>query len=409
MNKPIKVPSRHFSINNNVSFIVRDADTGRIRKIRQGHNSATNSILTGLGHYLTGDGILNQGWHLLKEYVPQYISLGTMGLYSQEANAEGLPIGIGVGPGDEIQGYKDYLLQTPGYGADGYDANINNSRPYFGLGPMFKDRKAPILPETGLIGDINQDGKVDMEDFLMLVDYNCGNITLTPKAQKAADINGDGVINCDDVELLKNYVQNEDPDKGDLGSYEYWAQGLPTVNCELISDSFPRAKISYREIVPEMEAEFPQTIDVVFSAMISTGALAQFREPGRDYIFITEAGLWSTPKWTDSGENGLLAGYRLAPTDQRYWGMDEQSVTDGVAMMVLAEQGVTNPTAQQIQNIKPTIAADNRNRLQRQILRVGVNQVVQVIWKIQLGGLEQLQNINSIYQATNDLYWYFWD
>ena len=187
MNKPIKVPSRHFSINNNVSFIVRDADTGRIRRIRQGHNSATNSILTGLGHYLTGDGILNQGWHLLKEYVPQYISLGTMGLYSQEANAEGLPIGIGVGPGDEIQGYKDYLLQTPGYGADGYDANINNNRPYFGLGPMFKDRKAPILPETGLIGDINQDGKVDMEDFLMLVDYNCGNITLSLKAQKAAD------------------------------------------------------------------------------------------------------------------------------------------------------------------------------------------------------------------------------
>lgn len=398
MNNSIEVPSRHFTINNNVSFVVRDADTGRIRLVRQGHNAATNSILIGIGHYLTGDGILNQGWHLLKQYVPQYISLGTMGLYSQEQNDKGLPVGIGSAAGvDEIQGYKDYMTQAPGYGADGYDANINNNRTYFGLGPPFAQRPNPITPDTGLIGDINLDGKVDMEDFMLLVDYQCGRAQLQGKALKAADINKDGVVNCDDVQLLQDYVQNEDPDKADLGQYEYVPSSPPTVNCELISDTFPRAPITYREIVPETEAEFPQTIDVVFSAMISTGALAQFREPGKDYIFITEAGLWSSQEYRELGENGLLAGYRLAPTDQKYWGMDADSVSDDVAISYLQDQGIKNPSDEQIQQIKPTVAEANRNRLQNQILRVGVNQVVQVIWKIQLGGLEQLQNINSIY------------
>lgn len=409
MNNRIKVPSRHFAINNNVSFIVRDADTGRIRRIRQGHNAATNSILTGIGHYLTGDGILNQGWHLLRQYVPQYISLGTMGLYSQEQNAEGLPIGIGSAPGSTIeQGFKDYMLQTPGYGADGYDANLNNNRPYFGLGPPYADREGFETPDTGLIGDINLDGKVDIDDFMLLVDYQCEEIELQGKALKAADINGDGQINCEDVQILQEYVQNEDPNKGDLGTYEYVENGIPCVGCELISDTFPRAAISYREIVPETESEFPQTIDVVFSAMISTGALAQFRDPGKDYLFITEAGLWSSPEYKDSGDNGLLAGYRLAPTDQKYWGMDAESVTDDVAMEYLLNQGITEPTPEEIQEIKPAVAAENRVRLQRQILRVGVNQVVQVIWKIQLGGLGQLQNINSIYQETSKLYWNFW-
>ena len=49
-----------------------------------------------------------------------------------------------------------------------------------------------------------------------------------------------------------------------------------TINCELISPSFPRAQISYRDIIPETEAEFPETVDVIYSAMVSVGALNQF-------------------------------------------------------------------------------------------------------------------------------------
>ena len=124
-----------------------------------------------------------------------------------------------------------------------------------------------------------------------------------------------------------------------------------TIDCELVSDSFPRAPITYREIIPEYRAELPESIDIIFSAMVSTGALAQFREPGKDYIFITEAGLWSYKSHTEVTEtnefNGLLAGYRLLPPND-----------------------------------------DDRRKPEEQkkhILRVNKNQVVQVIWKIQLG------------------------
>ena len=86
-----------------------------------------------------------------------------------------------------------------------------------------------------------------------------------------------------------------------------------TINMELISNVYPRMDISYRDVVPEGESEIPNTIDIVFSAMISTGALAQFREEGKDYVFITEAGLWSKRTWTNGDENGLLAGYRILP------------------------------------------------------------------------------------------------
>ena len=398
------MPIRH-----NVSLRVIDSRTGKVVQTHTGHNSATNTLVTGIAHYLTGDGVLNQGYHMLSQYVPRYISLGTMGLYSQDSNAEGLPVGIGVAPGDEIQGYRDYMTQTPDFGADGYDINLNNGRRYLGLGPMYEDREGFEVPDTGLVGDVNLDGKVDIDDLLTLVDNNCGAITLTGKALKAADINKDGIVNCDDVQLLKEYVMNPDPKKESLGTYEYTSGTIPAVNCELISKNFPRVKISYRDIVPEYEAEFPRTVDVVFSAMISTAALTQFREPDNNYIFISEVGLWSTPEWVAGSDNGLLAGYRLAPSDQRYWGMDEESVTDDVAILYLHEHGNPNPSEEEISAIKPTIAADNRNRLQKSILRVGPNQVVQVIWKIQIGGLEQLQNINSIYEESNKWYWYFWD
>lgn len=329
MNNVVSAPLRHLDVNHNVTFLVRDAIDHHIVSVHKGHNAATNGMLTGIAHYLVGDGVLNQGWHLLQSYVPQYISLGTMGLISQSEDTNGLPDGIGVVDGTPEARFTDYILQCPGYGADGYDANLNNGRTLLGLGPMFKDRES-----------------------------------------------------------------------------------TDTINCELISDSFPRAKISYRDIVPETEAEFPQTIDVIFSAMISTGALAQFREPGKDYLFITEAGLWSSPNWTTGGDNGLLAGYRIAPPNKNNWGMDSEHISNEIAISYLTAQGITNPTTEQINNIKPTIAAANRQLLQSQIIRVGINQVVQVIWKIQLGGVEQLTGLSDIYTTQDgnaDLYWGFWN
>ena len=225
----------------NVAFRVIDTLSGKVVQEHHGHNAATDSLLTEIAHYLAGEGVLNQGYQMLSAYIPQYISLGTMGLIDQSEDEFGLPAKLGVvdysrsrynqlteaqlkildvpsssdmisSQHEETLRYVDYMTHCPGYGADGYDQALNNNRPYFGLGPVY--------------GTKVQHGS------------NKGSVV--------------------------------------------------TTNCELISDSFPRSKISFRDVVPETQSEMSETIDVVFSAMISTGALAQFREPDKDYIFITE-------------------------------------------------------------------------------------------------------------------------
>ncbi len=402
----IKAAAKNLRTEHNVSIRVLDSKSGKVISSHIGHNAATNSLLVGIAHYLTGDGVLNQGYHMLNYYIPKYISLGTMGLINQDEDENGLPAGIGVSEGSEEDRFVDYLLQVPGYGADGYDPNLNNNREYFGLGPVFADRDtSKIVTETIQLGDINLDGVVNNADILMFADYLAGNVKLTDKQLLAADVNQDGEINCSDLALITQCVSGEIT----LGTVEYRPSIAPTINCELISDSFPRVQISYRDIVPETESEIPQTIDVIFSAMISTGALAQFREPGKDYIFITEAGLWSKKDWESGGDNGLLAGYRIAPPNKQNWAMTAESVSDDYAITYLKDQGIDNPTEDQIQSIKPEIAQNNRQILKQNIIRVGPNQVVQVIWKIQLGGLEQLGGLSDLYPSGSVLRWVDWE
>jgi hypothetical protein len=40
---------------------------------------------------------------------------------------------------------------------------------------------------------------------------------------------------------------------------------------------------------------------------------------------------------------------------------------------------------------------EHRQKVQQSIIRIGVNQVAQIIWKIQLGGLEQLNGLRYLY------------
>lgn len=271
---------KNLGIRHNVTFNVFD-EKGNIVQQHKGHNCATNSMLTGIGHYLAGDGIFNQGYEMLRYWVPQYISLGTMGLRSQDEDEEGLPSKIGsldlADSASEYTQCDDYMKHVPGFTADGYDNGRGNN------------------------------GRSDNDDPTYL--------GLGPKFSTTA------------------------------------------VACELVSATHPRSKISYRELVNETYAELPNTIDVAFSAMISTGALKEFRDEDRDYIFITEAGLWSIKNYTEGGDNGLLAGYRIVPPNEENWDM--------------------------------TIPA-NRKLLRSEILRVGYNQVVQVVWKIQIGAIEDL-------------------
>jgi len=289
MQGPLEI-SKSLGTNHNVCLRVIDEPSGKVVSQHVGHNAATNTLLTGIGQFLLGGSTTGSG-ELLSNWIPQYISLGTMGLSSQDEDEEGLPTGVGdTDAPTEEERMRDYLLQCPGFGSDGYDESLMNGRKYPGLGPIFADRESS-----------------------------------------------------------------------------------QTIGCELISNRFPRSSITYRQTLPESRAEYPKTIDVVFSAMISTGALAQFREPGKDYIFISEVGLWSTPTWKGTGNNGLLAGYRICPPDIENWDMSDEA---------------------------------NRRLLKRNILRVGINQIVQVIWKIQLGSIDELGGIGAIYPQEGYMKWH---
>lgn len=395
--------AKSMGISQNVCIRVIDEATGKVVQEHSSHNSATNSLLFGIGQYLIGNFVPTEGFGLhpgyvtLSNFVPKYISLGTMGLINQKQDSDGLPAGIGdtipdssdpeyrhllevlasalsdlssaqAAMEDECpywpatdacescqecstriaakkqavvdaqaaydQAYDDvlhyseekrfteYIEHRPGYGADGYDQYENNGRKYLGLGYAYTSYDANARYAIG-----------DVMSYLGKV-YRC--IQATPNPAGPVD--------------LSYWEELDDSLQPSIGT---------TINLELISPSFPRAEISYRDIVPEYQSEAPRSIDIVYSALISTGALKQFRPEGQDYIFITEAGLWSKKAWNNSSENGLLAGYRIVPPNVKNWDM-------------------TVP--------------ENRQLLKRSILKVGLNQVVQVVWKIQISSSDVYRN-----------------
>lgn len=498
--------AKNLGITQNVSIRVIDKDTGKVVSEHSGHNSATNSLITGIGHYLIGEGIFNQGYEMLHKYVPLYISLGTMGLLSQEEDEEGLPKDVGVMPDPDdkddedsqkaIADYFKYLekydlilnghqevteygdaVEDPDPEHEGYtiprlqtDVDItvddeyveeytyraytyppNNDKEYIealledtqtyqpqveyctyyvnliDTGEVDEYGNKIIVPETKLVEDPDNPGHErevpvwtiakglkGIEEAISVLRQcpycTSGTCEMGPKCLECVfpekkilidaleDIRSKWTAELeaveikladayDDLEEIRyNKYLDECPGYGADGSCtprsednnfrKYFGLGpayadrpdqTKTIDCELMSDRFHRQQISFRQIVPEYQSEFKNTIDVVFSAMITTGALKEFREPGKNYVFITEAGLWSDPEWSSTdtnGENGLLAGYRIAPADSEKWDMS-----------------------------KP----ENRKALRSSILKVGLNQVVQVVWKLQIGGVDQFEGMRDIF------------
>lgn len=540
---------KRLDVKQNVTIRVIDEPTGKVVQEHIGHNAATNSLLTGIAHYLMGDGVLNQGQDTLSMWVPQYISLGTMGLTSQESETivEGdqeyiVPKALGYTPvapdsatdeekrlNAELR-FSEYINQAPGFGADGYDENSNNDREWFGLGYPYSLKPAALMQD---FYDAGQDEYVLSSTSLIkstvtcnfigvnsITEYPDTEVGFKPTAIKIQSVTVDGEIITDYHFHNNHIVFNEAPKTGSTISVKYTTvddniisvtvypptetQPNPVINqdthdasvkksvistedyavrindnneyvliikngtsysgrmaviytidskdatnCELIKASIDRygsivsetlrSKISYRNLVSELQSEIPNTLDVVFSAMVSTGALKDYRSD-RDYIYITEAGLWSKASYNDSGDNGMLAGYRIMPTDDEVLdiAMQQEFDGDGVTtsftfeeiateiVSVTIDGGTIPQYSLDIQNnqivfVSAPVAGskitviyktdnitnswkdmsilENRQKVQKSILRIGINQVAQVVWKIQLGGLEQLNGLRYLYPS----------
>ena len=56
------------------------------------------------------------------------------------------------------------------------------------------------------VGDINDDGKINIVDLTQLQKYSGGLIELSPKALKRADVNLDGTVNIADQTAFQKYL-----------------------------------------------------------------------------------------------------------------------------------------------------------------------------------------------------------
>ena len=59
-------------------------------------------------------------------------------------------------------------------------------------------------------GDINEDKKIDSEDYALIKSYLSGSIKLTDRQLKIADMNSDGKVSMEDLQLIESKVINSD-------------------------------------------------------------------------------------------------------------------------------------------------------------------------------------------------------
>ena len=59
------------------------------------------------------------------------------------------------------------------------------------------------------IGDVNQDGKVNLTDAKLVMQHYNGVKTLNSQQKKNADVNGDGKVNLTDAKLIMQYYNGE--------------------------------------------------------------------------------------------------------------------------------------------------------------------------------------------------------
>ena len=109
--------------------------------------------------------------------------------------------------------YSARTLHVPQGTAAAYQAD-EHWYPYFG-------QIVEMEPETGLIGDVNLDGEVDLADINAVVDIITGSSDYTI----TADVNGDGEINISDVNAIINIIHE---DEALIDEHEWVDLGLPS-------------------------------------------------------------------------------------------------------------------------------------------------------------------------------------
>lgn len=77
----------------------------------------------------------------------------------------------------------------------------------------YKDKTYRI---SDMIGNLNNDSKIDASDVEILQKYLANPSTLTEDKKKLADVNQDGAINIDDVTALQKIINNFSSKKGDI-------------------------------------------------------------------------------------------------------------------------------------------------------------------------------------------------
>lgn len=340
-------------IEHNVYIRVVDQATGQVVSQHTGHNTATFTMLEGIARYLRGDGALTQT-PILKRFLPSYMSVGTMGVVDPHPNADEVPTQIGTSKyniGDTITNANDLHL-------------------------IGKDSAYTI-----------QSSDTDIIDIFCMQNY----------VETVPGFGADGSSHSNNTRQQAGLGAKVNPDLVTA----YFAGTTDTYPVgELTSDSFRRSAITYRNI-EDAGAEVPDTIDVIYGCMISTNMLKQFMG-GQDYIYLTEVGLWSRPDYIDNVVgNGLLAAYRITPMSEYKTAMGPGDVTQADIDEYAEEHGVSPSSV-----TTDDVATANRAELKKQILRVNANQVVQVIWKLQLGITGTL--VKYLPGPTPSIHWDVW-
>ena len=109
--------------------------------------------------------------------------------------------------------YSARTLHVPQGTAAAYQAD-EHWYPYFG-------QIVEMEPETGLIGDVNLDGEVNIADINAVVDIITGGDDYVT----TADVNGDGEINISDVNAIINIIHE---DEALIDEHEWVDLGLPS-------------------------------------------------------------------------------------------------------------------------------------------------------------------------------------